>query len=451
MLIELKDRMPCTSQLALSFTFAGQVFPVHPLDLSWPDPNDPSQATCIGAIQYASNLGDSGDFVLGSAFLKNVYSIFQYPDYNRTDASSWQPTIGLISLTNSSVASQDFYAVRVQHQSLSSVSSAHPSGVGNSATTSSPPVGGVTSGHRAVSTAIIAGVSVVGFFVLAAAAFCAWWFWLRRKFGASGQVEYTATSTRPHSSGHKSEGSTASMRTRKHDTTLRQKSMVEGFSDFEADSWMSTTEGDSIRLGYLPEVIEEDEERQSRVAEGSSRGSSVREKSAGANREVEDLIALDSATATPTSAAVAPIAPPPSSRRSGRGASPSATRSLALLPEDDFSPTRTTSAYPYPTSPTSTARSLSFNMAGPFPSASRQSLMRPDTSPMYDIRTSDYLTVGPGNNPPRGRKSHRFSSTNVDQREVDGGTARAASPRRSPGVLDGPTVEEPTELNAEQK
>jgi hypothetical protein len=55
------DYMPCTQQLALTFTIAGQDYPVHPLDMSWQAPGDESQSKCIGALQYSSNLGDTGD------------------------------------------------------------------------------------------------------------------------------------------------------------------------------------------------------------------------------------------------------------------------------------------------------------------------------------------------------------------------------------------------------
>lgn len=53
--------MPCTQQLAYTFAFGGEDYPVHPLDMSWPDPSDPSQTTCIGAIQYSNSLGNTGD------------------------------------------------------------------------------------------------------------------------------------------------------------------------------------------------------------------------------------------------------------------------------------------------------------------------------------------------------------------------------------------------------
>lgn len=53
--------MPCTQPISLSFRFDGREYPVHPLDMSWPDPDDPAQKTCIGAIQYTSSLGETGD------------------------------------------------------------------------------------------------------------------------------------------------------------------------------------------------------------------------------------------------------------------------------------------------------------------------------------------------------------------------------------------------------
>lgn len=58
----MSDRLPCKTQLAFTFEFSGSKVPIHPLDMSYPDPTDPSQATCIGMIQYADNLGtDVGD------------------------------------------------------------------------------------------------------------------------------------------------------------------------------------------------------------------------------------------------------------------------------------------------------------------------------------------------------------------------------------------------------
>lgn len=49
--------MPCTQPLSLTFTFGGTDYPVHPLDMSWIDTTDSSFQVCVGALQYAGNIG----------------------------------------------------------------------------------------------------------------------------------------------------------------------------------------------------------------------------------------------------------------------------------------------------------------------------------------------------------------------------------------------------------
>jgi hypothetical protein len=429
------DRMPCTKQLALSFNFGGQDFPVHPLDMSWPDPTDPSQMTCIGALQYTSSLGQSGDFILGSSFLKNVYSIYQYPD--NTGRITWQPTVGLISLTNASVASQDFYAVRVLRQSLADVSSDHKTGVGAANPTATEtsavqnPVTGATS-HKGLSTALIAGVSVIALFVFAAGMFCAWWFWLRRRFGKNGKVEFLNSNPRD-SRGHQSTMSASSLRSKKHNAALRQKSIMEGLSDYE-DSWVSTTEGaDSIRLGYMPEVAEEDDDRMGMgMRPNSSRASSSRHGSPTRGADGNDLVDLEDEEADEPKTMPESIPQASSSRR--RELSPSAKKTLSLATDASDS-TRYPSSYNYPRS------SSNWSMSGPFPSPARQSLMRPDTSPMYDIRSSDYFSAVGSTTRRQGR---RPSTASIDKRESDlqvGGPGRGISPGRHNG-LDVPVEED---------
>ncbi|RSH79075.1 uncharacterized protein EHS24_002007 [Apiotrichum porosum] len=244
-------RMPCTKQLAYTVTIGGEDYPIHPLDMSWTDPDDVSMATCIGAIQYVTNLGTSTDFVLGSSFLKNVYSVYQYPDQKKS-SSTWQPTVGLVSLTNASQASQDFYAVRNLHQSLSTVSGSGPktqSSAGGAAQNAAS--------HRVMSTAIIAACSVIGFFVLAAIAFGAWWFRLRRKLGAGGVVEYKMDrrSNNGSDSDHGYHHSISTVRSRKHEETLRQKSYIDGIADYE--SYRSATDDSTLRLDPLAEEMDD--------------------------------------------------------------------------------------------------------------------------------------------------------------------------------------------------
>jgi hypothetical protein len=438
--------MPCTTQLAFSFNFGGTEYAAHPLDMSYPDPSDASQATCIGVVQYVSNLGNTGDFVMGSAFLKNVYTIFQYPD--PTKGVTWQPTVGMISLTNASTASQDFYSVRSLHQSLSSVSSQSAgSAAGGSASPSSASAPGAGKAHAVASTTIIVACSVVGFFLLAAAAFCAWWFWLRRKFGAAGVVEYG--SSRPRGAGHRSDASTSTLRSRKHENAQRQKSLVEGYSDYEGDSWLST----------------EDEGSPGRPLARDSVGSSIRTNSAGrgavsgvfdlSDNEMSPAPLLTTlrpdAESTPTRRDLSPSRRTVSFTDEPLALSPSCSRPeprdlLLDSPTNPFSPP---SPYAYPSAtlpappvgtgsaPLGTGRTPSMAMSGPFPSPMRSSVVRPDTSPMYDIRTSDYFAVIPasGGAAARGRESKRRpSGTVAAPRDGSGSVQRNVAEAGSGGL-----------------
>jgi hypothetical protein len=52
----ITDYLRCDMPLALSFTFNGKQYPVHPLDMSDYSSADPSHKTCLGLIQYATGL-----------------------------------------------------------------------------------------------------------------------------------------------------------------------------------------------------------------------------------------------------------------------------------------------------------------------------------------------------------------------------------------------------------
>jgi hypothetical protein len=376
-------------------------------------------ATCKSLIHFFLDDADNGS-ILGSSFLKNAYSIYNYPD--QAASARWQPTIGLIPLTNASVACQDFYAVRTNRESLRSVSS-DQSNSGESdpwnPQTSASPVASSGGGKKATSTAVIIACSVVGFFVLAAAAFAAWWFWLRRKFGAAGVVEYKRRSRDEHSN-HDSDHSGSTRRARKHQGTMRQKSMIEGYSDYaEGDSWVSET-GDSIRLGHIPEVAEDGEEEFKARPTSELTESETPPRS---HRVLDGTDLLDEPI--PVAAAHDDESTP-----GRRGSSPRGRISLTS-PENRSSYAQ---AGPYPTmSKSNTSRSLSVSMSGPFPSSSapgaRQSTIRPDASPMYDINTSDYFKVPPS----RGRDNRRASqSRERDQTPSGSRSINPANPFDTP-------------------
>ena len=385
---------------------------------------------------------DDAYSILGSSFLKNVYSIFQYPNVNKTNENTWQPTVGLVSLTNASLSSQDFYAVRSLHQSLSSVSAAQqpvsPNSDPSAPTSQSSPAGSTAAGHRIVSTAAIVAGSIVGLFVIAAAVFCAWWFWLRRKHGASHRI--IANPVRQRSIEMKSNLSSSSLRNKKHDNMQRQKSMIEGYSDHESGSWLSTTEGgNSIGLGYLPEALEDDEVSKGRIGERSSLGSTYRDSLV----EADDVNLVDIADPAPIRPTESVNAASTHLDTRPRETTPSADHTIfADLPsttDDSVIPSSpSTAAYPQPLVPSSAStRSLQLSMAGPFPSSSRRS----NASLGYGVRANDYYAgvAGPvGTN--TGRDSRSRSS---ELREGSGNRNRQASSHHPARTLENKLVEEP--------
>jgi len=104
--------------------------PLHPLDLTADPPDDNRSEFCIGLIQVAdkglTQPGSSiGDMILGVPFLRNVYTVMAYgppnangsfPHHNLT--THINPRLGLMSLTNSSRALDEFNTVRVLNKPL---------------------------------------------------------------------------------------------------------------------------------------------------------------------------------------------------------------------------------------------------------------------------------------------------------------------------------------------
>jgi hypothetical protein len=421
--------------------------------------------------------------ILGSSFLKNVYSIYQYPDQSRT--TTWQPTVGLVSLVNATVAAQDFYAVRNLRQSLSAVSANQASVAGTTpysppSTTSANSNNNPGTGAKTTSTAIIIACSIVGFFVLAIAAFVGWWFWRRKNESGGGAMGYGRrrkrksdddSSRRSEDMGmgmmglgmgmgrpetHRSDHSTSTLRSKKHEEVQRQKSMIEGYGvnyydegevisrtregdrdgDNEGDSW--TEGGDSIRLGYIPELLEEEDNttkmgtRMERASSGGStpargrsdklRSSGLRETSVpkpevrpaelnlGGNNGEDETDMVDLIALSPPKSHSAPRSRSRSQSRVQSQIRSSGSTSLSAPLDSGFdgsngpgmgtasgnmsgpypqpvynSPTNANAALPSTTAnPTAQAQSqarsksksrgLSMNMSGPFPTPNRTSL-----------------------------------------------------------------------------
>ncbi|KAG8980005.1 hypothetical protein FRC05_007448 [Tulasnella sp. 425] len=80
---------PCTTQVNIGLTFGNKTFAINPNDF----PYDQSNGMCLGAI-FAVQLGSPGtlapQWIIGDAFLKNVYSVFRY----------YPPAVGFAQLSN---------------------------------------------------------------------------------------------------------------------------------------------------------------------------------------------------------------------------------------------------------------------------------------------------------------------------------------------------------------
>ncbi|KAF8158193.1 aspartic peptidase domain-containing protein [Crassisporium funariophilum] len=105
--------LPCEQEVNITFKFAGQSYPVHPLDMSM---NSKGEAVCIGTFQpftYDRGINPNYDMVLGMAFMRNVYTLFDYGDYIDNSPDLMDPYIQMLSITNMTEAHQDFVTVRL--------------------------------------------------------------------------------------------------------------------------------------------------------------------------------------------------------------------------------------------------------------------------------------------------------------------------------------------------
>ncbi|KAG8814173.1 hypothetical protein FRC18_002085, partial [Serendipita sp. 400] len=119
-----KYYVPCKQPLNMTISLStGSPIPIHPLDMSSYINNDRASnpVTCIGSLQANELLGNRNspaDIVLGVPFLRNVYTIHSLgrsTDSGQTGTSTDDdsvPRIGLLPITDSSLALHEFQNVR---------------------------------------------------------------------------------------------------------------------------------------------------------------------------------------------------------------------------------------------------------------------------------------------------------------------------------------------------
>ncbi|KAJ7461675.1 aspartic peptidase domain-containing protein [Mycena galericulata] len=125
--------LPCTMPLNMTVSLDDRAeIALHPLDLSTPPPSTSSDPnSCIGLIQTSADATLSkpsviGDMIFGVPFLRNVYTVLAYdiPDENgtfpvpSTNDTTIRPRLGLMGLTNPTIALEEFHRVRVLNQPL---------------------------------------------------------------------------------------------------------------------------------------------------------------------------------------------------------------------------------------------------------------------------------------------------------------------------------------------
>ncbi|EAU80857.2 endopeptidase [Coprinopsis cinerea okayama7 len=192
--------VPCNQPLNITFRLDNRrEIPLHPLDLTADPPDNNRAAFCIGLIQVAdAQLGrpnSIADMILGVPFMRNVYTVMAYAqpnsdgsftpafDPDEVDEDSGNstttppptsiitPRLGLLSITDPSIALDEFTTVRVLNKPISNSTD------GSTRNPTSAERGG---GSKKLSTGIIVLIALLGFFALCCIFFFVRWVLQRR-------------------------------------------------------------------------------------------------------------------------------------------------------------------------------------------------------------------------------------------------------------------------------
>ncbi|KAG9094398.1 hypothetical protein FRC07_011307 [Ceratobasidium sp. 392] len=112
--------VPCMAEAQLAFSMGGQTIHIHPLDLTQPQvvttKSGQNYTMCQNAFQpFSSNAGGGQvDYILGDAFLRNVYALYDYGDYIQgySGLTQGNPYMKLLPLTDPTAASAEFKTAR---------------------------------------------------------------------------------------------------------------------------------------------------------------------------------------------------------------------------------------------------------------------------------------------------------------------------------------------------
>ncbi|KAJ7469006.1 aspartic peptidase domain-containing protein [Mycena latifolia] len=147
-------QFPCNTQLNITISFGGKAWPIDPADMNL---GRASNDTCNGAIYEAGDtVNPSGpNWFIGTAFLKNVYSVFRQSP----------PSIGFAQLSTQAVGSES--SSTTSSRSSSSGSSSTAVSTSSSDTPSNRPSGGTLpnstkkSNHGAIVGGVFGALAVI--------------------------------------------------------------------------------------------------------------------------------------------------------------------------------------------------------------------------------------------------------------------------------------------------
>lgn len=103
--------VPCSAEVDIALQIGGQVFPVHPLDVS--SRSLSGLNTCVGSFvpQIVSVGIGEFDWLLGDNFLRSVYSIYDFGDFD-ANHNMGNPYMKMLSLVDPNQASLEFAKLR---------------------------------------------------------------------------------------------------------------------------------------------------------------------------------------------------------------------------------------------------------------------------------------------------------------------------------------------------
>ncbi|KAI0333921.1 acid protease [Cubamyces sp. BRFM 1775] len=99
--------VPCDTKLNITWSFSGNLYPMHPADAIDIAFDTDGTFFCIGTIYGGSNPNEGLhvvyclDFLIGASFLRNAYQLY---DYGTTDALRSKPAARLLSITDADKA-----------------------------------------------------------------------------------------------------------------------------------------------------------------------------------------------------------------------------------------------------------------------------------------------------------------------------------------------------------